>query len=47
MLLAGFAMLVLSLGYLLLVILTGKFRDEDEPGPAGPEPAEAALTEEG
>ncbi|MFD2417931.1 hypothetical protein [Amycolatopsis pigmentata] len=47
MLLAGLAMLVLSLGYLLLVIVTGKFRDQDEPDLAGPEPAEAALTEEG
>lgn len=47
MLLAGLAMLVLSMGYLLLVVLTGKFRDQDEPDPAGLEPAEAALTEEG
>lgn len=46
MVLPGLAMLVLSLGYLLLVVATGKFRDQDERDPAEPEPVEAALTEE-
>lgn len=43
---AGLAMLVLSLGYLLLVVFTGKFRDQDEPDTAEPEPIEATLGKE-
>jgi hypothetical protein len=47
MVLAGLAMLVLSLGYLLLVVVTGKFRDRGEQDTADQEPVAVTLTEEG
>jgi hypothetical protein len=44
--LAGFAMLVLSMGYLLMVAVSGKFRDK-KTDPAGPERAGGAGKDRG